>query len=271
MTHRRHVTVFNLLAVLVVSLACINQAKATERLIWDKHPLQLSLPVNQERLVSFPQSVRVGLPESIAAQLRTQSLDGTVYWTATAPFDKTRVQVQSTDGRQLYLIDLSASTGSDTSDVQILLPSRGSVSTHPTASQMTRTPNRAHRHIPNNSSLDYILLTRFAAQQLYAPKRLLNTPPQVQRSRVKQRAISHLLRGAQIQAIPIAAWRKGRLFVTAVRLQNQTDQSMTLDPRNLRGRWRTATFQHGILKAKGSSEDTTAVYLVSDHPFEQAL
>ena len=256
--------------IIILILICTQTAFATKRLLWDKHPLQLSLPIGKERLVSFPHGVRVGTPGSIADKLKTQSLNGTVYWTASSAFTSTRVQIQSTDGSQLYLIDVSATKHAETSDVQILLPTP-TAATNPATSSTTRVTPRSKRQHPTNSSLDYITLTRFAAQQLYAPARVLTTPHQVQRSRVQQTPIQHLLRGFKIDATPIAAWQKGRLFVTAVRLQNQTQQSIILDPLQLRGRWHAATFQHGILKAHGSTEDTTAVYLISDQPFKQAL
>jgi integrating conjugative element protein (TIGR03749 family) len=252
--------------ILLISISS-QTAIATERLLWDKHPLQLSLPIGKERLVSFPQGVRVGIPDSIAGQLKTQSLNGTVYWTASEVFTSTRVQIQSTDGSQRYLIDLSATNDAETSDVQILLPA----TTNPATISATSATPRSKRQHPTNSSLDYITLTRFAAQQLYAPARVLTTPHQVQRSRVQQVPIQHLLRGFKVDATPIAAWRKGRLFVTAVRLQNQTQQPITLHPLQLRGRWHAATFQHGVLKAHGNTDDTTAVYLISDQPFKQAL
>ena len=240
----------------------IQHATATERLIWDKHPLQLSLPVGKERLVSFPHSVRVGLPASLTGKLTTQSLNGTVYWTATQVFQDIRVQIQSTDGSQLYLMDVTASNESDTRDVEILLPA-----TNATQTQIALVSQPAQ----TTRSLDYIILTRFAAQQLYAPERLLHTPPLVQRSRIQQQPTRHLIRAARIEATPIAAWRKGRLYVTAIRLQNQTQTPINLNPEQIRGRWHAATFQHGILKAQGSPEDTTALYLISDRPFGSGL
>ena len=256
--------------MLVFILSVCQTINATERLLWDKHPLQVSLPVGKERLITFPHGVRVGVPVSLADKLKTQSLNSTVYWTATKAFSSTRVQIQSTDGRQLYLIDVSASKDSPATDLQILLPGQQN---HPTPDRETAVTTEAgHRgQPPVSNSLDYIILTRFAAQQLYAPTRLLSTPHHVQRSRIRQTPIQHLLRGVQVEATPIAAWRKGRLFVTAVRLQNLTQHPIVLNHQQLRGRWHAATFQHGILKAHGSSEDTTAVYLISDQPFKQAL
>ena len=69
----------------------------------------------------------------------------------------------------------------------------------------------------------------------------------------------------------MVAWRANGLYVTAVKLTNRTDQPQTLDPRDLRGAWLTATFQHHRLLPKGDEADTTAVYLISARPFDVSL
>ncbi len=67
------------------------------------------------------------------------------------------------------------------------------------------------------------------------------------------------------------AWRAGDLYLTAVKLTNQAEQAVTLDPRALRGKWLTAAFQHNRLFPHGDEADTTVVYLISARPFETAL
>ncbi len=238
-------------------------APATERLIWDKHPIQLTLPVGTERLVTFPTPVRVGIPMTVSEHLTTQSLDGTVYWTASVPFTTTRVQVQSVVDNQLYLIDLSASEESDDSDVEIVVPNHTTVQS---IESLESSPQQRPAH-PPNSRLDVITLTRHAAQQLYAPKRLLDANPNLHRVRVSDTPTQHLIRGQSIEATPVAAWRKGRLYVTAFQLKNLSASPATLDPQSIRGDWQAATFQHDRLKGSGTLEDTTAVYLISDHPY----
>ena len=79
---------------------------------------------------------------------------------------------------------------------------------------------------------------------------------------------STLVRGGAIEAVPLVAWRAEGLYVTAVKLSNRTDQPQTLDPRDLRGAWLTASFQHHRLLPHGDEADTTAVYLISARPFE---
>ena len=119
-------------------------------------------------------------------------------------------------------------------------------------------------------SYGYVTLTRFAAQQLYAPARLLKDLPGVVRVPVKRKKVP-LVRGAAVTAEPLVAWRAGDLYLTAVKLTNRTDRALTLDPRTLRGDWLTAAFQHNRLLPKGDESDTTALYLISKRPFAASL
>ena len=76
-----------------------------------------------------------------------------------------------------------------------------------------------------------------------------------------------LYHGGAVEGVPLVAWRANGLYVTAVKLTNRTEQALTLDPRNLRGTWLTATFQHHRLFPKGDEADSTAVYLISARQF----
>ena len=80
-----------------------------------------------------------------------------------------------------------------------------------------------------------------------------------------------LVHGAKVEAVPVAAWKVGLKYVTAIKLTNLTQKPLVLDPRELRGSWLAATFQHNRLLPAGNAADTTAVYLVSDRPFDVAL
>ena len=76
-----------------------------------------------------------------------------------------------------------------------------------------------------------------------------------------------LVHGGAVEAVPLVGWRSNGLYVTAVKLSNRTSSAQTLDPRELKGEWATATFQHHRLLPKGDEADTTAVYLISKRPF----
>lgn len=267
-------------ALLCFGIVCNQPAfadAAVERLFWNKVPLRITLPVGQERLVSFPGDVRVGIPQPLTNKLRTQSHAGTVYWLAKEAFEPQRIEVRDISGQGIVLIDLSAgqSPGLPDNPIEILFKSG---QTSPAAGLLSAdadsTPATSHRKPKQGKSpktAGLVALSRFAAQQLYAPARLLKAAPEIQRVSVSQTPIEHLLRGESLIATPVASWRCGKLYVTALAIKNTGSNAIDLDPRQLRGQWRAATFQHSRLHSAGSEADTSAVYLVSDRPFHEAL
>ncbi|MCK9608021.1 MAG: TIGR03749 family integrating conjugative element protein [Methylomonas sp.] len=271
-----------LLAFLCISISIsLSQPSIADstvvRLFWDKVPLRITLPVGQERLVTFPGEVRVGIPAPLTGKLRTQSHAGTVYWLAKESFEPQRIEVRELDGQGIVLIDLSAQPAPDlpANPIEILFsPGQRSASDAglgTDADSMTSAGSQKPTPGKKPKTAGLVALTRFAAQQLYAPKRLLKAAPWIQRVSVSQTHLEHLLRGEQILTTPIASWHSGRLYVTAVELKNTGADFIDLDPRQLRGQWRAATFQHARLHPAGSEADTSAVYLVSDRPFHEAL
>jgi len=235
----------------------------TERIIWDKTPIRLTLPVGHERLVHFPGPVRVSIPAHINPLLRSQSVDGTVYWQAAVPFESVRVQMHKLESGQVYLFDLQAREGASAAPVQILLPS---TEPKPVQAASGETPATQPK-----TPLSYVALTRFAAQQMYAPSRLLRDQPGISRIPINVSSPIPLHRGAAVQATPLIAWHGGGYYLTVVRLRNLTSQPLILDPRDLRGSWLAATFQHARLFPQGDEADTTCVYLISARPFDESL
>lgn len=241
-----------------------------ERVVWRKTPIAIPLIVGEERLIHFPESVSIGLPQSLTARLRSQSVNGTLYLLARQSFESTRVMVRSENGGPLFVLDLSAELSSEERpplpDMQVVLETSkvtaGSDGSD-TDSAETTTGNRF-------SQWSYVALTRYAAQQLYAPERLVPNTPGVVAIPVQVAPVG-LLRGGGVEAVPVAAWKAGLHYVTAVRLTNHSAKAVILDPRELRGAWLAATFQHNRLLPSGTDEDTTAVYLISDRPFDVAF
>ncbi len=242
------------------SSSCV--AEEVERLFWDKLPLAITLPVDRERLVTFPGDVRVGMPSVLAGKVRTQSHNGTVYWLAREPFEAQRVEIRQTDGNGIYLVDLAASKeqGIPGNPVEVL-------NTKPRVDENAAAGGK--RKAQKTPGL--VTLTRFAAQQLYAPSRMLKSSPGIHRVVVTRRTMTYLVAGESIEATPVASWQGGGLYVTAVQLRNTGQAPIALDPRRIRGRWNAATFQHVRLHSAGSEADTTAVYLVSDRPFHEII
>ncbi len=248
------------LASVCVTSAIHAELPTPERAEWNKVPIEVSLAVGVERQVQFPVPVKVGVPAGLATRLRVQSVSDTVYFQASAAFEPTRVVVQSRDGILTYLLDLTATVSEATTPpIQIV---------DPAIKAKPETVAGAVECAPR-STIDPVALTRYAAQQLYAPARLLQGLSGVVRVPVSAKPID-LTRGVTLTTVPVIAWRGGRFHVTAVKLTNTGHAPVELDPRSLKGDWLTATFQHNRLLAAGDEADTTVVYLVSARPIAAA-
>ena len=245
-------------ALLVVQSLAHAETETLERIEWKKEPIRLELTVGQEQRIDFPAAVKVGVPGALQSLLRTQSVNGTVYLLAYTSFGSSRLMVRELDSGQIYLFDVTAAEeGGAGHPLQIYVSGDGGAANNPAT-----VSNDSVQGQPG-----YIQLTRFAAQQLYAPSRLVEDRPGIVRVPVGRGAVV-LVHGGAVVATPLVAWRANGLYVTAVKLTNRTDQPQTLDPRHLRGAWLTATFQHSRLLPEGDEADTTAVYLVSARPFD---
>ena len=247
-----------LFAQLLFSATASAALEPTERIVWRKSPIPLDLGVGQERMVHFPGPVSVGLPASLQGSLRIQSSAGTVYWLAQQPFPATRILVRALDDGQVYLFDVAASPeGGSVAPMEITLPRQPSTDTSDQA------PAGPATH-------GYVSLTRFAAQQLYAPQRLQTPLAGVVRVPVPDGPVP-LVRGGAIVSTPLASWRSGHRFVTAVQLSNTSHEAQELQAHALRGAWLAATFQHHRLLPAGDEADHTVVYLISDRPLSHAF
>ena len=83
--------------------------------------------------------------------------------------------------------------------------------------------------------------------------------------------VNGLMRGVDVETVPLGQWKSGSLYVTALKVTNRSRLPVELPLENLRGRWLAATAQHGRLGPRGSEIDTTAIYLVCDRAFEACL
>jgi len=241
-------------ALLLVQSLAHAETDTLERIEWKKAPIRLELVVGQEQRIEFPAAVKVGVPASVQGVLRTQGVNGMLYLLAHTPFGSNRLMVRELDSGRIYLFDVTATEdGGPGHPIQIYVTDeQGSEKDQATGGHEQEQP-------------DFVQLTRFAVQQLYAPARLVKYEPGIVRVPVSRDSVD-LYHGGTVEGVPLVAWRAKGLYITAVKLTNRTEQALTLDPRNLRGTWLTATFQHHRLFPKGDEADTTAVYLISARP-----
>lgn len=257
------------LALAAFALAPFSAAQATELLRWERLPLALPLVVDQERVVFVERNVRVGVPASLGNRLRVQSAAGAIYLLASEPIEPTRLQLQDVDTGTVMLLDIAAEPAQDGQPP--LEPVRIIEATSTAAASSADDDSAASA--PVRATPQPVILTRYAAQNLYAPLRTVEPVPGVVRVTLRRDLpLDTLLPTLPVQADALAAWRLDNLWVSAVRLRNHSTHWLELDPRALQGHFLAATFQHPTLGPRGTPEDTTVVYLVTrGHGLAQAL
>jgi len=265
------------LTLAALTLAACGVAQATEILRWDRLPLAVPLVVGQERIVFIDRNVRVGVPASLGNRLRVQSAAGAVYLLANEPIKPVRLQLQDADSGAVILLDIAAEPAQGQQP-----PEPVRIIEEPTANPRygvaaaakapTATEDTAAPPPPHETPLP-VVLTRYAAQNLYAPLRTVEPLPGITRTNLPVgMPLDTLLPSLPVQPQALASWRLDSDWITAVRLRNSSPRWLDLDPRALQGEFLAATFQHPSLGPAGTPEDTSVVYLVTHgHGLEQAL
>ncbi|MBV4535592.1 MULTISPECIES: TIGR03749 family integrating conjugative element protein [Pseudomonas] len=241
-----------LILILVAATGWCSAVGAVEVKYWDRLPLAVPLTVGQERVLMLDDDVRVGLPSAIASKLRVQSVGGTVYLRAAEALPPTRLQLQSVKTGDIILIDIEALDGNEA-----LEPVKIVAKTQVPDAETKKDAAPVATPVP-------VVLTRYAAQNLYAPLRTVAPLPGVRRLPLTDSiAFSTLLPTERVSIKALAAWRLGDYWVTAVKIVNRGPGKVALDPRHLQATLYAATFQHADLGLAGTPEDTTVAYLVT--------
>ncbi|WP_353980896.1 TIGR03749 family integrating conjugative element protein [Salinicola endophyticus] len=255
--------------VFCLLLGMAASANAIEILHWDRQPLPIDLPVGSERVIVLDRNVRVGLPREIAdpETLRVQSAGGAIYLKASKPFDTQRVRIQDVETNEVVLIDLTAKpSGASDEEIRIVFPNESAGGRGDTAATDAEEEESTQASEPARENTPVaVVLTRYAAQSLYAPERAIEAVSGVDRvaMRLPERLPS-LLPALPVTAAPIAAWKLQGWVVTAVRLSNRdSSRAFELDPRWLQGDLYSATFMHDTLGPRGSLRDTTTAFIVT--------
>ncbi len=252
-------------ALLLSAGPAASSDETAETVRWDRAPITLSLPVGKERYIWFPGRVQPGIPPELVKKLRVQAVNDTIYLKANAPFETTRLPIRDLTSGDFYLFDIQTSDDAATTPLRVVKVEGKDERALIDSETSQATAKESH---------GYVTLTRFAAQQIYAPKRLTKQLPGIFKVPLAadQTPMPGLYNDESIEATPIASWRgAGGLYVTAVNVANMTKTTTTLDPRLAQGSWLTATFHHRTLGPNGDPTDRSTLYLVSDRPFLEVV
>ena len=245
---------------------------STQMIVYDGAPITIDLGVNQERRLQFQRPVEIGMAPELDAKLNVEIYGNNMLLTALEPFEE-RVQIRDLSTRTVVPVDVHAfhdlsPTTTKTVQVYTERPQHAIATTNETSNQITRLPS-ALLEPARKKPIDQVAMMRFAAQQYYAPDRLIEPITGAAFIEIDKNPV-RLYRGDVVKTTPDAAWQIGGLTVTAVKVKNKTSERLVLDPRQLIGRWHSATFHHTVLEPKGGN-DQTMVYLISRYSLEQAL
>ncbi len=258
------------LAGFLLSMGLVSTSQAVEILRWERLPLAVPLVVGQERVIFIDRNVRIGVPESIGSHLRVQSAGGAIYLRASEPIPPSRLQLQDVESGALILLDIAAEPAKAgqpaLEPVRIVEgdgpPSRSAAPAGTSAGEDE--PRDTASAVARRATPVPVVLTRYAAQNLYAPLRTVEPVPGIGRVNLRRNlALDTLLPTLPVRAQALAAWRLEDQWVTAVKLTNTSARRLDLDPRALQGDFVAATFQHTTLGPSGQSADTTVAYLVT--------
>lgn len=239
------------------------KCQAVEIMRWERLPLTVPLVVGQERVLFVERNVRVGIAAGLGDRLRVQSAGGTVYLRANEPIEPTRLQLQDAATGELILLDIAAEVAqAGQAPLEAIKIVESPINQAHTKDGHSEPTASVHEHIQQTPVP--VVLTRYAAQNLYAPLRTVEPLPGVRPVNLPADLALHLLMPSlSISAKTLAAWRLDDYWVTAIRLSNQTQSHLDLDPRYLLGDFATATFQHQFLGPRGTPSDTTVLYLTT--------
>jgi integrating conjugative element protein (TIGR03749 family) len=219
-----------------VLLTNVGMANDVEHVIWDKTPIHMTLPLNQERQIRFASPVNI-IDSELDEHVDVMKLKDVLYITSHNTFTNKRLIVQlMPEGETIVLSLTTEKEATNTTPLEVLLS------------------EKEHTETQEVQTLDFnaITLTRFAIQSLYSPERLLNTPPGINRTPMRTQKNINLVYGSSISARPLISWRGGDLYITAVQLKNDLNKDVEIDPRQFLGHWQTATlFPRNALEPRG--------------------
>ena len=238
-------------------LFCMKAAIAApvEHVVWDKTPIRITLPLNQERLIRFPLAVSI-VDSELDEKVGVMKIQDALYFNAHAAFTNKRLVGQLMPNGEAIVLNLTANEeAGNTTPIEVVMGER----------------EDDDKPAPTSSDINAVTLTRFAIQSLYSPERLLVTPSEITRTPMQTHRHITFIYGASITAKPLISWHANDLYVTAIELKNDLNKPTIIDPRQVLGNWQTATFYPTNTLPGRSKKETTTVFVTSSRPFGEAL
>ncbi len=279
---QRQTPVFGLIAV-CLCLVMTAISSSAETLIWRKVPLSIDLVVGVEQMLMLPADGAAGLPPALANTnvFKTLATGGAMYWTALEPFENKRIQVRLDSGEYL-LFDVTARTQKAPPSSQPPLH----IALEQPAPSLLAGPAVTQGQGLGAAGASLFELIRYAAQELYSPKRLVAPINGVRAVPVglsgNMTALYDQGQHPGLVVQPHKAWTAGGLYVTAFVVTNEHTHVMRLDNRKVRhatSETRNGVAPHFVASAFFDTElpprsepgNRTVLFVVTDRPIRQVV
>jgi integrating conjugative element protein (TIGR03749 family) len=250
----------------------------TSHLAWKGDPISITLPVNKEKRIVFPNTVSVDAKGALTAdQLRILDNDKSLYLTALKSFPITRIYVTLKDSGEVILIDLITNDNASNTTQQIDIKQNNNHTelSKAVVSTVSQPPVQINENSSSNDDMNFADLIRFAWQQVYAPERLIQHTSTFARAPMHTvKFVSDLVYGDKVIAFPESSWVSGNYYVTAILLRNKYQHSTHVDIRkDLCGSWQAGLlYPTANLKSYGDKHgDSAMLFLVSNRPFGETM
>ncbi|WP_199438339.1 TIGR03749 family integrating conjugative element protein [Vibrio owensii] len=247
--------------LIAAALSLSASVGATEFIIWDKKAQPVSFKSGVERIIEFPSDVTVGVPSSLSGKVQVNSAEGVVHFKTLAEFPQTRFTfVMAQTGRHIYL-DISSKDEVSVSD-----PSEDVVIKF--KSQAKQEDEGQFKRLLDAEPVPLSRLVQHASRDWFAPDRL-----KLSTSGVGERLVSSsysldsfwLGESAGLFSMkPLKEYYTTEYTLTAVLLKNRTLESVVIPLKNVYPSVKAVVPQHMWLGPKGSQDDTTILYVVSE-------
>ena len=234
----------------------------------------LEIPVGQEYTVFIepPLNIELGIPESLSSKLSVLNTPGRIFINPKEPFNANKIAIKHPQ-KGVVLINLSARQ-------DIAQSSSLTIATFSGKSDKNHYKRETTQKLISECELNYIDLSRWLMQKLYAPARLIKKNECFSRIAVDTSKIDlfacyrNLLCGGGSEANVLGGWKsiKGT-WLYAIEIKNMTSNEVILDYRDIKyqSAYLAVVFAHIWLDKSGTAEDTTVAVLITNNPLTSQI
>ncbi len=122
-------------------------------------------------------------------------------------------------------------------------------------------PQSQNDYQPSEKQKTYIELTEYASKSVRLAANEREVVEDISPAKLTNTHSADLLYDSRIRVVPVASWRKGGIHVTAVALYNQSASEVTIDYKNIKGRWLSSRIASAQRSQQRESWDATYLYL----------